>query len=163
MKKSTALILGLALTFSTQAETSKSCFSYETALHGECLNLSNQDFSYSNQDKADWIGANLSGANLEGASLEMAFLSKANLTGANLKNVEAYAVKMYKTNLNKTDLRGADLRGCILVGADLSTAIVDDNTLFNGCSINSETKLPSSWGKFPLLVAVKKGILTIRE
>jgi uncharacterized protein YjbI with pentapeptide repeats len=164
-----ALLCAAALATATFAQAparladDELCYSFYKGEYVECVDLSGQDLSGQDLRGSDWIGANLEGTVLVGCSLEHSFMSEASLVGADLRGANVYAGKFYRSDLSEADLRGTDLRGSWLVGADMESALVDDDTLFNGSAYSSETKLPAAFGPYPTVEASRRGMLPIRE
>ena len=76
------------------------------------------DLYGANLSRADLSGANLYGANLSGANLSGADLSGADLSRANLSGAGLYGADLSGADLSRANLSGADLYGANLSGAE---------------------------------------------
>ena len=89
---------------------------------------------------AELIGAELNGAALNKAILNKVILIDAKLIKADLREAKLNGADLKEAKLIKADLRGAKLNGADLTGAgtDLTGAIYDDETKFNGTKYESK-------------------------
>lgn len=78
--------------------------------------------AYSELERVDLRGAELSELNLPRVCFAHANLDDANFAGANLANADFSGATLRNTNLSGANLREADLTGALLDGADLSKA-----------------------------------------
>jgi len=96
-------------------------------------NLSNADLSNADLSDAFLHNTNFQGANLERANLFRANLLQANLSKANLRDTNLIGADLSGADLSGADLRGARMRSkdrlmVKLIGANLTGAILPDNT-----------------------------------
>lgn len=125
--------------------------------------ITNAQMPNSELENADLSGSQMSSVDASGSMLEGVALKDSQLTNVKLKNARAARVKLTGAKLSRVnlsgadlreanleniqmldevDLRGADLQGAFLAGADLSKALIDDKTNFNGTRIDGRTKFP---------------------
>ena len=107
-------------------------------------NLQGANLRLANLQGADLYGAKLQGANLyranlQGAELRGAKLQKGNLQRANLQGAELQGSNLQGAKLYRSELQGAWFGGVKLQGADFSMAVVNGDTIIDGCEVDKET------------------------
>ena len=120
--------------------------------------IPNSELENADLSQATLVSVDASGSMMEGVSLRRANLRNVDLQGSKAARIKLSGAKLNTVNLSRSDLReanlenvtttgevdlrGADLQGAFLAGADLSSALIDDKTNFNGARVDQRTKFP---------------------
>jgi uncharacterized protein YjbI with pentapeptide repeats len=103
---------------------------------GYVPNLAGVDFSHTNLEACNLVGAALAGANFTGASLERAFAPKGDFRKSVMRDVSAAQIRLMSADLSEADLRGVSMHGAVfdlanLSGADMTEAYLYEASLGN--------------------------------
>lgn len=115
--------------------------------------LKNCNFQGANLDRTDFTRADLTNSDLRnslfGAYFHLTILNKADLSGLDLKRASTSEMKMRETKLRGTkgfnQIYGTDFSMADLRGADFSTAVLFDRTVFRKAKYDSMTRWPSGF------------------